>query len=193
MKKTKFTGKLIVLIVAGVWGIALICGLFFMFINGKNPEAEKELTELERLLTEDFEKKYPATPRQVVTYYTRIEACYHEKKLTDAQLNQLIDQMRLLWDDTLLAKTSRDAYYTAVVSDVTLYKQMKREILKTTINDIREDTDERNGDKLAWVEVTCFVKTDNSFTNSDMIFGLRKDENDEWKILGVTLKEKEEE
>ena len=179
-------------IVIAVACILVICGGFFLFSQSLNSGNPDELTEVEKVLVKDLEKDYPKTPREVVKFYNRIVQCYHSESLKKDDLGKLVDQMMLLWDKDMLAKNPRDAYYAAVVADIDLYKQTKKSITSITICDTNEVdyvTDDRNGDKLAFVDTTYFVNTDGKFTNSYMRVGVRQDEDGNWKIIGVTLTE----
>ncbi len=155
---------------------------------------EDELTEIQKVLVKDLEKDYPKTPREVVKFYNRIVACYHDEKTTEEQVGKLVDQMMLLFDEDMIAKNPRDVYYEAVVSDIESYKQNKKSITSMKVcdtNEVRYVTDDRNGDSLAFVDVDYFVNTDGQFTISYITIGLREDEDGKWKIVGVTLREGE--
>jgi uncharacterized protein YxeA len=177
-------------IVIAVVLILVICGGFFLFSQNQNSGNPDELTEVEKVLVKDLKKDYPKTPREVVKLYNRIVQCYHTDNLKKEDLGKLVDQMMLLWDKDMLAKNSRDEYYATVVSDIELYKKTKKTITSISIcnsNEVDYVTDDRNGDKLAFVNTTYFVNTDGTFTNSHMRVGVRQDENGNWKIIGVTL------
>ena len=178
-----------VIVIAAVI-ILVICGGFFLFSQNLNSGNPDELTEVEKVLVKDLKKDYPKTPREVVKFYNRIVQCYHTDNLKKEDLGKLVDQMMLLWDKDMLAKNSRDEYYATVVSDIELYKKTKKTITSISIcdsNEVDYVTDDRNGDKLAFVDTTYFVNTDGTFTNSHMRVGVRQDENGNWKIIGVTL------
>ena len=182
--------KNVKVVVIAVACILVICGGFFLFSQSLNSGNPDELTELEKVLVKDLEKDYPKTPREVVKFYNRIVQCYHSESLKKDDLGKLVDQMMLLWDKDLLAKNTREEYYATVESDIELYKKTKKTITSITIadtNEVDEVTDDRNGDKLAFVNTTYFVNTDGVFTNSHMRIGLRKDADGNWKIIGVTL------
>ena len=178
-----------VIVIAAVI-ILVICGGFFLFSQNLNSGNPDELTEVEKVLVKDLKKDYPKTPREVVKFYNRIVQCYHTDNLKKEDLGKLVDQMMLLWDKDMLAKNSRDEYYATVVSDIELYKKTKKTITSISIcdsNEVDYVTDDRNGDKLAFVDTTYFVNTDGTFTNSHMRVGVRQDENGNWKIIGVAL------
>jgi hypothetical protein len=181
-------------VVIAIVCIAVICGGLFLFSQNLNQGNPDELTELQKVIVEDLEGHYPPTPREVVKFYNRIVQCYHQDGLKKDELGKLVDQMMRLWDEDMLAKNSKETYLAAVQSDIELYKQTKKTIVSITVcdsNDVITKTDDRNGDKLAFVETTYFVNTNGEFTNSHMIVGLRQNSDGEWKIIGVTLKEAE--
>lgn len=183
-----------VIVIAAVI-ILVICGGFFLFSQNLNSGNPDELTEVEKVLVKDLKKDYPPTPREVVKFYNRIVQCYHSDNLSKADLGKLVDQMMLLWDEDMLAKNSRETYLASVQADLELYKQTKKSIVSVTVcdsKDVVEKTDDRNGDKLAFVDTTYFVNTDGKFTNSHMIIGLRQDDKGNWRIIGATLKEVED-
>lgn len=181
-------------IIIAVVCILVICGGFFLFSQSLNSGNPDELTEVQKILVKDLKNDYPKTPREVVKFYNRIVQCYHTEGLSKDEVGKLVDQMMLLWDADMLAKNPREEYYMAVLADIQLYKQTKKTITSITIcdsNDVDYVTDDRNGDKLAFVDTTYFVNTDGKFTNSYMRVGVRQDANGNWKIIGVTLKEGE--
>jgi hypothetical protein len=174
---------------AVILSVSLICGAFYVFMQNNKP-VEKELVENEKVLAKDLEKDYPKTPREVAKFYNRIVMCYHDTTTTGKQLSQLIDQMTLLFDDSISNKDKLEAYRNAVLSDVESYKKENRTIVNTSVcdsNQVRYETDERNGDKLAFVDISYFVKTNDVFSNSYMTVGMREDADGYWKIIGITL------
>lgn len=177
-------------IVIAVVCVLVICGGFFLFSQNQNSGNPDELTEVEKVLVKDLEKDFPPTPREVVKFYNRIVQCYHTDNLKKDDLGKLVDQMMKLWDKDMLAKNSRETYLASVKADLELYKKTKKSIVSMTVcdsKDVVEKTDDRNGDKLAFVKTTYFVNTDGTFTNSHMVIGLRQDDKGNWKIIGVTL------
>ena len=177
-------------IVIAVVCVLVICGGFFLFSQNQNSGNPDELTEVEKVLVKDLEKDFPPTPREVVKFYNRIVQCYHTDNLKKDDLGKLVDQMMKLWDKDMLAKNSRETYLASVKADLELYKKTKKSIVSMTVcdsKDVEEKTDDRNGDKLAFVKTTYFVNTDGTFTNSHMVIGLRQDDKGNWKIIGVTL------
>ena len=186
--------KKVRVIVIAVACIAILCGGFFLFTQGLNAGNPDKLTEVQKIIVTDLEKNYPPSPRSVVELYNRIVHCYHSEGLKKDELSKLVDQMMLLWDKDLLVKNTKEEYLLSVQADIQLYKQAKKTIMSMSIcdlDDVEYKTDDRNGDKLAFVDTTYFVNNNGEFTNSYMRVGLRKDDKGNWKIIGVTLKEVE--
>ena len=186
--------KKVRVIIIAIACIAVLCGGFFLFTQGLNSGNPDKLTEVQTIIVTDLNKNYPPSPRSVVELYNRIVHCYHSEGLKKDELGKLVDQMMLLWDKDLLVKNTKEEYLATVQSDIQLYKQAKKTIMSMTIcdlDDVEYKTDDRNGDKLAFVDTTYFVNNNGEFTNSYMRVGLRKDDKGNWKIIGVTLKEVE--
>lgn len=178
-------------VIIGITCICVICLGFFFFAQSRT-EKEEQLTEVEKVIVKDLEKNYPKTPREVVKFYNRIVQCYHSEDLKESDLEKLVDQMMLLWGDDLLAKNTKDGYYAAVKADIETYKKANKSIAYVTVsdsNDVKYVTDDRNGDKLAFVDAKYTVNTNGDVTNSYMRFGLIKEEDGRWKLIGVTLTE----
>lgn len=186
--------KYVKIAIIAVACICVICGGFYFFSQSKDPGKQELATEVEKILLKDLDKNYPKTPREVMKLYNRIVECYHATDTTDQQVGELVDQMVRLFDEELLAKTTRDEYYASVVTDIDLYKKDNKVISSISVcdsNDVEYKTDDRNGDKIAFVDVSYFFSEDGKFSKSYIRFGLREDENGNWKILGMTLTEGE--
>lgn len=169
--------------------ICLICAGFFFLSKDTQPN-EKNLTEIEKVIVKDLKNNYPKTPREVVKFYNRIVKCYYGDKPTEAQLNDLVDQMLLILDEDLLLVNPRNAYYNSVVKDIASYKEKNKTLVSTDVcdsNDVVYVTDEKDGanekDKLAYVNASYFINNDGNFGYSYQQFVLRQDEDGNWKIL----------
>lgn len=176
-------------VIIGLACICLIC-VGFYFFSQDNKTADKDLTEVEKVIVKDLEENYPKTPREVVKFYNRIVSCYHGEEITDAQLEDLVDQMLLLLDDDLLLVNPRDEYLNSVINEMQIFRSQKKTIVSTDVcdsNDVKYIDDVKEGtstvDKLAYVGATYFVKTDADFAYSYQQFVLRQDDDGRWKIL----------
>ena len=176
-------------VIIGLACICLIC-VGFYFFSQDNKTTDKDLTEVEKVIVKDLEGNYPKTPREVVKFYNKIMLCYYGEEITDAQLEDLVDQMMFLLDDDLLLVNPRDEYLESVISDIELFKSQNKKVVSADVcdsNDVKYIDDVKEGtstvDKLAYVGATYFVKTDADFAYSYQQFVLRQDDDGRWKIL----------
>ena len=174
------TARLIIIAIAC---ICLIC-------SQNNTVSEENLTEVEKVLVKDLKKDYPKTPREVVKFYNRIVKCYYSEKLSDKEIEDMVDQMLYLLDEDLLVVNPRDEYYRSVVADIKDYNSKNKRIVNTDVcdsNDVTYVDDVKDGsnevDKLAYVNASYFINTDGEFTNTYQQFVLRQDDDGLWKIL----------
>ena len=179
MKKTRIVILAIVI-------VAAICTAFYIVNNNSKKENAKEagLTEIQKITTRNMEKDYPATPREVIKFYNRIVKCYYGRQYSDDELEQLADQALSMFDDDLLKKNEKESYIESVKSDAAQYEEDNKSISQTDVcdsNDVKYMTD--NGDDIAYVTASYFIKTGSSYTKTYQEYVLRKDGDGDWKIL----------
>lgn len=171
-------------IVIAVLCIALIVGgyVFWMKQNEK-PAENVELTEVQKLITKDLEKNYPATPREVVKTYNEIITCFYNEEYTEAELEALGDQARILMDTELLENNPRDVYFNNLKAEIDDYKRAERIILSSNLcstNDVQFVTvDER---ECAYVKTSYFIKDKTGHSRTYQMYVVRKDDDGNWKI-----------
>lgn len=179
MKKTRIVILAIVI-------VAAICTAFYIVNNNSKKESAKEaeLTEIQKITTRNMEKDYPATPREVIKFYNRIIKCYYGRQYSDDELEQLADQALSMFDDDLLKKNEKESYIESVKSDAAQYEENNKSISQTDVcdsNDVKYMTD--NGDDIAYVTASYFIKNGSSYTKTYQEYVLRKDDDGDWKIL----------
>ena len=179
MKKTRIVILAIVI-------VAAICTAFYIVNNNSKKESAKEaeLTEIQKITTRNMEKDYPATPREVIKFYNRIVKCYYGRQYSDDELEQLADQALSMFDDDLLKKNEKESYIESVKSDAVQYEEDNKSISQTDVcdsNDVKYMTD--NGDDIAYVTASYFIKNGSSYTKTYQEYVLRKDGDGDWKIL----------
>lgn len=179
MKKTRIVILAIVI-------VAAICTAFYIVNNNSKKESAKEaeLTEIQKITTRNMEKDYPATPREVIKFYNRIVKCYYGRQYSDDELEQLADQALSMFDDDLLKKNEKESYIESVKSDAAQHEEDNKSISQTDVcdsNDVKYMTD--NGDDIAYVTASYFIKTGSSYTKTYQEYVLRKDGDGDWKIL----------
>lgn len=166
---------------------ALVCGGFYYmksYLGGQN--RGDELTEVQKLIARDLEAQYPQTPREVTKFYNRIILAYYEENLTDEEFDALADQALLLFDEELLEANPKEDYKKSVLADTADFDSRKRSITKASVCDSKDviyRNDANNGDEIAYVLASYFVKAGNGYDKTYQQYVLRKNADGNWKIL----------
>jgi hypothetical protein len=183
-------------------GIAIICMVslvvgYYAYLSRRNDNASAkdnvELSEVQSILTKNFKKDYPATPRAVVKWYNRIITAYYSEEYTQEQLEQMADQARMLMDDELLKYNPRDTYLASLSMEIEDYHNRERIIVSSTVSDSNEVQYKKvNGYDCAFLSTYYFIREGSSYTRTYEDFCLRKDSNGNWKILTWRLSTEDE-
>lgn len=178
--------KTIVRTIIAVLAVVLIVGSYYYFTVYKSVSAEDnvELTEVQQVITKDLTDNYPATPREVVKYYNRIQECFYNESYTDGELYDLGDQARMLMDEELLTNNPRDAYFDALKADIAEYEEKDIKIVSSDVCDSNDVHYQKvDGDECAYVTASYFIDEAKSYSRTYQMYVLRKDEDGNWKIL----------
>ncbi len=187
----KHLGTLIgILIILGlaVWGV-------FYFVNNRNSKLDifqkkTSSTEAESLISKDLERFYPSSVREVVRLYMRInKACYTEK-ITEDDFDALLKQMRLLFDDELLAVNEYNDHRLAFYDEVTTFKNEKKQMTLYKVQKQSEVEKWKGKDGKDYASIIgCYMNsTQSGFEYTYEKFLLRlEDETGKWKIVGWEL------
>lgn len=166
----------------------LVCGSYYLLKSKVrvHPDETGDLTQIEKITTRDLDNDYPSTPREVVKFYNKIILSYYEQDYTDQEFDSLIDQARALMDDQLRDNNPVDTYKKSVQDEIADYQKRDRHIRQSSVcdsDDVLFTTDPDNGDNLAYVTATYFVKEKKEFSRTYQMYVLRKDDEGKWKIL----------
>ena len=173
-----------VIIIAAIC-IVLIVGGFFIFTNRtqKNPE-DVELTTVQQIITKDLTGNYPKTPREVIKTYNEIITCFYNEECTDEEIEKLSERVLLLLDEELLANNPKNEYIKNLKTEISDHKAKGKTIISYNLSSSNEiefrTVDER---ECAYVDCSYFIKDKKGYSKSYMTYVVRKDENNEWKIL----------
>ena len=173
-----------VIIIAAIC-IVLIVGGFFIFTNRtqKNPE-DVELTTVQQIITKDLAGNYPKTPREVIKTYNEIITCFYNEECTDEEIEKLSERVLLLLDEELLANNPKNEYIKNLKTEISDLKAKGKTIISYNLSSSNEiefrTVDER---ECAYVDCSYFIKDKKGYSKSYMTYVVRKDENNEWKIL----------
>ncbi|MBR1622913.1 MAG: hypothetical protein IJ675_03265, partial [Pseudobutyrivibrio sp.] len=128
-------------------GIAVICMVslvvgYYAYLSRRNESTSAddtvELSEVQAIISKDFNKDYPATPRAVVKWYNRIITAYYNEEFTQGELEQMADKARMLMDDELLQYNPRDTYLASLTLEIEDYHNRSRTIVSSTVSDSNE-------------------------------------------------------
>ncbi len=174
-------------------GIAVICMVslvvgYYAYLSRRNDatsaDDQVELSEVQAIISRDFNKDYPATPRAVVKWYNRIISAYYNEEFDQGQLEQMADKARMLMDDELLNYNPKDTYVASLTLEIEDYHNRQRTIVSSTVSDSNEVQYKKvNGYECAFLSTYYFIREGSSYTRTYEDFCLRKDSDGNWKIL----------
>ena len=188
--KKKSTGKTFIAILI----MALfVGGAFYIVANRSERIAEAQsakMTAVQEVLSRNLETNYPASPREVVKYYSEISRCFYGEEYSDEELESLAAKSREVFDDELVANQTDEQYLAALKIDIAANKEDKKTISSFSVSSSTDvEYYDFQGDE--WAQLYCFY----TFRVSSVIqtvqekYLLRKDENGHWKIFGWKLVE----
>ena len=183
-------------IIVGLVCIGLIIGYYVYLSNRNDSEDVKtsdDRTEVEKIIEDsDLEDDYPKTPRTVVKLYNRITSSYYKEEYTDKQFLKLGDLQRGLLDEELLSNNDRDVFFNNLRLEIKQYQDNKRTIESWTVsstNDVIYKVIDKR--ECAYVTSSYFIKEGKKKKKTYQRYVLRKDDNEQWKILVFYLIEGE--
>ncbi|MCR5355641.1 MAG: hypothetical protein K6E43_08640 [Lachnospiraceae bacterium] len=186
MKKAFRIGLVILL------SVAIVVGYYYYLShkNGSKPSDDAEETEVEYILSKDFEKDYPSTPREVVKWYNRIIKALYSEEYEDEDLTAMGMQVRQLLDEELLEYNPETTYIASLKQDVMDYHERQKTIVQSKVIDSANITYATiNGYYCAYVDAYYFTKEGSTYSRTYEKFVLRQDADGKWKILTFKMVE----
>ncbi len=185
--------KRVIRIVVAVIIMAVLVVGYYYYLSHRNAtkvqeEKAEELTEIEDILTTDLENDYPASPREVVKFYDRIVSCYYSGECTQDEITELAKVQWQLLDTQLQQINPIDTFTSSVQADVAKNQEMQRSIISIKVSsslDVEYKT--VNGDDIAVVQDTYFMKEGSSYEKTKQQYALRQGEDKKWYILAFDL------
>lgn len=184
MKKYKTLIIISVLIAMGL--------LYYYYLSSKDKTVDKksdtEVEEVTKLINKDLDNSYPATPREVVEFYSRILSCYYGGKCDDEEIERLAAQSRKLFDDELNNKNPYEEYVLNLKAEIKQYKEEKKKI-STYIIEKSGDIEYKTFQSHFYAKVDCayYIKGEGVTSRTLETYTLRKDSAGKWKILYWSL------
>lgn len=190
-KKSGIAGTIVFVALAALF----VIGIYMSLTRNKNEgklEADVQISEASNLIAKDLKNSYPGTAREVMKLYCRITQCLYSDDLSDKEIEDLIDQLRMLYADELLAENDRDTMIGLARGEIKHYNSNTMTINSYNVEESGEITYFRNENPpRALIDVYFTIKNDKakSFERAYEEFVLIEDDNSHWKILGWRLTE----
>lgn len=166
--------------------IAAVVG-YYAYLSNKSHSvrAEADMTAVEAALSRNLDNDYPSTPKEVIKYYNEIMKCFYNEECTDAELEDLGNKARELYDEELLEANEVGAYLINLKAEVEAFKNNKRRITSCSVAaSTTVDYDEIDG--YSFAKIMCgynFMEGSISHPTT-YTYLLRRDEEKHWKIYG---------
>ena len=183
------------IISVAIMAIAVL-GAFVLLSNRSDKAAANEsvdkITPVQEVLLKNLNNDYPASPKEVVKFYSEISRCFYGEDYSEDEFVALAEKSRELFDSELVANQTDEQYLTALKSDVESYKSNKKSISSFSVSSSTDvDYYDYLGDK--WAQLYCVysIRVSTSITPVKEKYLLRKDPDGHWKIFGWVLVEDE--
>lgn len=188
-KLNSYKGVIITLVLA-----ALIAMYFHHMSNLQTSEADDGASAVTSAssvaLQRNLTTNYPATPKEVIKYFSELTQCFYNAPLEDAEVEALAKQMLLLYDDKLAAAKTYDQYLFDLKQDIATYN-MNGYTVSSFSPSASTDVEYFSQDGYDWSRIWCVytIKSGKYYKSIQEVFILRKDEDSHWRIFGWQLVE----
>ena len=174
-------------IVVGILMFAVIAG--FYISTSKDTKSNKKQDEYTILKEKDLTDSYPETPREVVKLYGRIAKCLYKEGMTDKQLETLVCQLRLLFDEQLLRENPLETQLETLDYDLKKFHEDDKTIINYRVEDDTLVKGKVKGKEAATIVLSLSIKKGKYYTRTNEQFLLRQNYLGHWKIVGWQLAE----
>lgn len=175
----------VVIIVSIIVALIVIYG-YYLSANDKTTTTEQsnEDKEFSKILNRNPEANYPATPREVVDYYSQLLSYLYSGNCSEDMIEELGEKCRLLFDEELLEQNPEQEYFENLKAEIKQYKEEKKTI-STYILEKSGDVEYKTFQShyYAFVECAYYVKGEKNTSRTLETYTLRKDSEGKWKIL----------
>ena len=135
------------------------------------------------MIGKDLEVGYPDTPTEVLKLFGRMNQCIYNNNMSDKQFDELVNQMRLLYSNSLLSQNPFEEQRDSLKEEIAEFRKQKRRIANYTVDkgsSVQYKTIQNQD--CAYVQMAYFMKENGNYTKSFQEYILVK-ENKKWKIL----------
>jgi len=187
--------KIITAFILMVLAAAAVVAIYY-FISNKAEDKTQDTdtgagagtgTEIEKLIAKDLDTKYPETPSEVVKLYWRFNKCMYNTDMEDKDFEQLLEQLRKLYDEEFLAKeeNSWETMLDNFKKDRDEYRKNNKTITMCIIEPSSSAVyGETNGKESVSIQSSTVIKQKAKRIKLNERFICRRDEDENWKILG---------
>ncbi|MBQ3512904.1 MAG: hypothetical protein IJA32_03755 [Lachnospiraceae bacterium] len=175
-------------IIIGIVGAGIVVALLFGFKELIDRSEDRESSSNNKngsSLELDIERVYPKTPSEVVKKFAEINKYVYSNEVSDEKMEEIVANLRLLYDQEFLAQSSEDIQVSAFTSELFNADSVNRRIMNYEVDgDEKVEYKENKYGELAAVNAVFYLKEDDGYPSEKYTFILRKDEDGKWKILG---------
>lgn len=179
--------------------IVLVCLIFsaFMYFSSRKDKEKAEVvveqSEADKILDQDINNVYPPTAREVLKRYGRIVKCIHSGEVSEEEVSALGDTIRLLYSEELIQENPRDEYVKKLQDEVGDYKKLNKTVTSYAI-DTAENTVTWSEDGIEYARLLASFTTKEgaTFLKTYEEFILKKDMQNQWKIIGWRIADQED-
>jgi hypothetical protein len=184
-------GAVVKAIVMSVLAAIVVLGLYMVFTRSKKagPEETYDITVVDEITTTDLEKNYPASARKVVELYAKTMKVLYKEQYSEAQEDAMIAVVQGLMDEELLANNS--SFAQTIKNEVKEKRDGDYSIPAFVVQNKEPKEVMVDGRKMCNVECLINVRHASNGTAANYYqFILRREkETGNWKILGWTIKD----
>ena len=184
-------GAVVKAIVMTVLAAIVVLGLYMVFTRSKKkgPEESYDITVVDEITTTDLDKNYPASARKVVELYVKTMQALYRETYSDSQEDAMIAVVEGLMDDELLANNSNFA--KSIKNEVKERRDGDYSISAFVVQSKEPKEVMVNGRKMCNVDCLINLRHASNGTSATYYQYImrREKENGNWKILGWTIKE----
>ena len=170
--------------------IVMLAG-YYCYLSNRNIPVKDEnevISRVQEVLARDLSRNYPATPKEVLKYYSELTQCFYNEDYTDQELAELSDKAIELYDDELANAKSREEYLSDLKKDIADFE--KDDIVISSYK-VSNSTDveyfTKDGRDYASLYCTYTLRKGTNLQATEEVFVLRKDAEGHWKILGFDV------
>ena len=185
-------GAVVKAIVMTVLAAIVVLGLYMVFTRSKKagPEESYDITVVDEITTTNLDKNYPASARKVVELYAKTMQVLYRETYSDSQEDKMVEVVQGLMDEELLAANS--SFAKSIKNEVKERRAGDYSISAFVVQTKEPDEVMVNGRKMCNVDCLINLRHGSNGTTANYYqFVMRREkETGHWKILGWTIKDK---